>query len=441
MAVTTEFPSTIVVGRRKVWPAVLAAAALAVFVSAGDAIGEAEKKNRDVPNVGALADRAEVEARFKTGVEAYDRGDYAGAFDAWLELAQTGDPAAQRNIGHMYRNGLGVRQDFAVAGQWYRRAADSGLARAQANLAMMHLRGQGMGVDPKQAAYWFQAAAQQGHVIAQYNLGLMHLRGLGVTKSEEKAIAWLYRASKSGHEKSMATLSQIVADNPKRDKAAPKTVTLEDLQKSNEDDDEAAAKTVTVEELQQDDDQGSDQENSKPAGRTSVTTAANSGKFAKPRDQHQGSTAKPVTVTRIDTSGLPPASTDPKIDKANSPAPNADAARAVRGELQKHGIPQEMAMAAAAVASNKGAYGVAMSRLKPLAEADNAEAQYQLAHLHLKRANRDGDPAYGYFWLARAELSGHPKALVERTRLDMALERDVLFKGRRILQTWRRQSQ
>ena len=82
-----------------------------------------------------------------------------------------------------------------------------------------------------------------------------------------------------------------------------------------------------------------------------------------------------------------------------------------------------------------------MKRLNPLAETNNAEAQYRLAHLHLKRANVKGDPAFGYFWLARAELSGHPKAQVERTRLDMALKRDDLFRGRRILQDWRRDSQ
>lgn len=438
---TTAFPTKTGSGRRKDWPAVFAAAALAVFVGGGDVLADAEKENHEVPRVGALADRTEVEARFKTGVEAYDRGDFAGAFNAWLELAQTGDPAAQRNIGHMYRNGLGVRQDFAVAAQWYRRAADAGLARAQANLAMMHLRGQGLEVNPAQAAFWFLAAAQQGHVVAQYNLGLMHLRGLGVEKSEVKAIAWLYRASKSGHQKSIETLSRIVADNAEQNKAAAKTVSLEDLQKSNEEDDEAAAKTVTVEDLKNDaDDGGTDRSAGNSPAKAPAKIAASKRNIVKPDDQNQGSAPKPITITRIDTSGLPPASTDPKVGRQASAALDLGAAKVVRDEIRKRGIPQEMVMAAAAVASNKGAYGVAMSRLQPLAEADNAEAQYQLAHLHLKRANHDGDPAFGYFWLARAELSGHPKALVERTRLDMALERDVLFKGRRILQTWRRTS-
>ena len=66
-------------GRRTGWPVVFAAAALALLLGGADARADAEKENHDVPLVGALADRAEVEARFKSGVEAYDRGDFASA--------------------------------------------------------------------------------------------------------------------------------------------------------------------------------------------------------------------------------------------------------------------------------------------------------------------------------------------------------------------------
>lgn len=348
----------------KSWPLLFAAAAMVAVVGNFGARAENDADSHAVPLVGALADRAQVEAQFKRGVEAYDRGEYGGAYDAWLPLAQTGDPAAQRNIGHLYRNGLGARQDFAVAAQWYRRAADAGLARAQANLAMMYLRGQGVAAEPAKAARWFRAAALQGHVVAQYNLGLMHLRGLGAERSEAKAIAWLYRAGKAGHEESLETLSQLVAQSP-----GPEA-----------DGAEAAPKAVALAEPPE-------------GGAQAARPATSSGTLA------------------------------------------------LRGALAENAIPMEVTMAAAAVASNKGAYGVAMTRLRPMAETNNAEAQYRLAHLYLKRANLKGDPAYGYFWLARAEISGHPKAHNERTRLDMALERDVLFRGRRILQTWRRAGQ
>ena len=157
-------------------------------------------------------------ADFAAGVEAYDNGDYATAFAEWLPLAETGDAAAQRNIGHLYRKGQGVEQDLASAAEWYRRAAEVGFARAQANLASMYLRGDGVPQDYAEAAKWFERAAIQGHDIAQYNLALMYERGLGVERSEPKALAWYYNAARSGHKKAadrLATLVIAPADDSK----------------------------------------------------------------------------------------------------------------------------------------------------------------------------------------------------------------------------------
>ncbi len=149
-------------------------------------------------------------ADFAAAVSAYDRGDYETAFNEWLPLARDDDPAAQRNIAHLYRQGLGVAQDFSEAARWYRRAAYLGLTGAQSNLAAMYLRGQGVEENPEEAAYWFERAAVGGHILAQYNLGLMYSRGVGVRRSQPRAMAWLYLAAKSGHEQALAALSQMV---------------------------------------------------------------------------------------------------------------------------------------------------------------------------------------------------------------------------------------
>ncbi len=145
---------------------------------------------------------SQARADFASGVEAYDQGDYLTAYNEWLSLARDGDPAAQRNIGHLYRLGLGVPQDPAVAVNWYTRAAESGLSRAQANLAGMYLGAEGIDPDPRQAAVWFQRAALNGHVISQFNLGLMFQRGLGVEKDLGRAMGWFTLAAQEGHEKS-----------------------------------------------------------------------------------------------------------------------------------------------------------------------------------------------------------------------------------------------
>ena len=52
-------------------------------------------------------------AGFDEGVAAYDRGDYATAFEEFRPLAEQGNDDAQFNLGVMYGNGQGVPQDYA----------------------------------------------------------------------------------------------------------------------------------------------------------------------------------------------------------------------------------------------------------------------------------------------------------------------------------------
>ena len=149
-----------------------------------------------------LASGTPALADFQAGVKAYEAENYKKAFDEWLPLARNNDPAAMRNIGHMYRRGLGVEQDYQKAMTWYKRAATLGFDRAQANVAGMYLAGEGVEQDYAQAANWFAQAAQQGHVISQYNLALLLENGLGVKKNERMALGWFAIAAQAGHPQS-----------------------------------------------------------------------------------------------------------------------------------------------------------------------------------------------------------------------------------------------
>ncbi|WP_148132454.1 tetratricopeptide repeat protein, partial [Neisseria sp. HMSC074B07] len=68
----------------------------------------------------------------------------------------------------------------AQAVQWYRKAAEQGLADAQYNLGMMYANGQGVRQDYAEAVRWFRKTAEQGLAEAQYNLGLAYEQGQGV---------------------------------------------------------------------------------------------------------------------------------------------------------------------------------------------------------------------------------------------------------------------
>ena len=56
-----------------------------------------------------------LSADFAKGLNAYQMGDYATAFEEWIPLAEQGDASAQYNLGVMYRNGDDVNQDYDSA--------------------------------------------------------------------------------------------------------------------------------------------------------------------------------------------------------------------------------------------------------------------------------------------------------------------------------------
>ena len=79
--------------------------------------------------------------QFQQGLEATMRGDYQTAFKLWLPMAEQGYAGAQFNLGVMYENGDGIKQDDFEAVKWYRKAAEQGYAGAQFNLGVMYANG------------------------------------------------------------------------------------------------------------------------------------------------------------------------------------------------------------------------------------------------------------------------------------------------------------
>lgn len=144
---------------------------------------------------------APTRADFQTGVDAYQKGDYEAALDAWRPLAEAGEAEAQFYLGTLYYHGEGVPQSTADAARWYRRAADQGHAAAQHNLGVMRYAGEGMPQDQREALGWFRRAAERGHGAAQYNLGIMYAEGQGTPQDNVQAYLWfsLAAARNEGH--------------------------------------------------------------------------------------------------------------------------------------------------------------------------------------------------------------------------------------------------
>ena len=149
------------------------------------------------------------EAAFNQGLQAYDAQNYEKAFHLWLPLARGNDLAAQRNIGHMLRRGLGVTRDPKRAIGFYERAAEAGLVTAAFNAGIMHLKGDGIPCNPRQALRWLRHASYYGHAVAQFYMGRIYERGYGVRKDMMRAIGWYWTSKQRGYEKAARRLDQI----------------------------------------------------------------------------------------------------------------------------------------------------------------------------------------------------------------------------------------
>jgi len=134
------------------------------------------------------------------------------AFAEQKAKAEAGDALAQSYLGQMYRQGLGVEQDFKEAFKWTQKAAGQGLASDQYNLGYMYDNGRGVEQDFKEAVKWYQKAADQGDLKAQNNLGVKYANGQGVEQNYQNyvtAYAWWNIAATNGNQKVKKGLSQL----------------------------------------------------------------------------------------------------------------------------------------------------------------------------------------------------------------------------------------
>lgn len=97
---------------------------------------------------------AQARADLRTGLAAYQRGNYESAIAEFLPLAEEDDADAQYYLGEIHFHGQGVETDFEQAGQWYLRAAKLGHSGAQNAIGAMYMLGLGVKRDMDTAFYW-----------------------------------------------------------------------------------------------------------------------------------------------------------------------------------------------------------------------------------------------------------------------------------------------
>ena len=191
-----------------------------------------------------------------------DRLAIISAYRYFRAAAEGGLTEGQTNVGTMYFNGRGTKQDFSKAIKWfvkasehshrakyylgisyqlgkgfvadpikaftwYIMAADEGNKFAANNVAVAYDRGEGVKEDKAAAFKYFQRSAELGYVEAQFETGNRHFLGVGTKRSMEDAFVWLSFASYNGHKsapsaasfvKKKMTLAQIKAAGARIDR-------------------------------------------------------------------------------------------------------------------------------------------------------------------------------------------------------------------------------
>lgn len=153
----------------------------------------------------AVAPALAQEDPVKTGVEAWQNGDYKTAVDKWRGPAAAGNPDAQFNLAQAYKLGRGVPADLAQAEEWYRRAAIQGHPQAEDNYGLALFQN-GKRAD---AVQWLQRSSARGEPRAQFVLGTMFFNGDVVERDWVRAYALIVRSSQSGLSEASKALAQM----------------------------------------------------------------------------------------------------------------------------------------------------------------------------------------------------------------------------------------
>ena len=158
-----------------------------------------------VAGVAAIASPVLAQHGVKSGIDAWQSGDYAAAVAIWRPLAQKGDTDAEFDLGQAYRLGRGVPVDLAQAQLWLEKAADAGHLDAQTTLGLLLFdSGNRAG-----AMRWLRKASERGEPRAMLVYGTALFNGDGVPKDPVSAYAYVSRAAAQGLQPAKQTLADM----------------------------------------------------------------------------------------------------------------------------------------------------------------------------------------------------------------------------------------
>ena len=126
-----------------------------------------------------------------------------------VQIANTGDPLAQHELGLRLLTGEGIAPDTVAAVYWIKKAADQKLASALYNYGIMLINGWGTEWNPFTAYDKFLLAAEEGMSQAQYVIGILNTDNLVVPKNWNQSYYWIKKSADSGFEPAKEILADV----------------------------------------------------------------------------------------------------------------------------------------------------------------------------------------------------------------------------------------
>lgn len=126
-----------------------------------------------------------------------------------VQIANSGDPLAQHELGLRLLTGEGIAADTITAVYWIKKAASKKLTSALYNYGIMLINGWGTEWDPFAAYENFLLAAEAGMSQSQYVVGVLHTDNLIVPRDWNKAYYWIKKSADGGYEPAKVVMIEI----------------------------------------------------------------------------------------------------------------------------------------------------------------------------------------------------------------------------------------
>ena len=88
---------------------------------------------------------------FGLGLEAYDKGEFDEAAKQWQKACDNNVARACHNLGVLYEDAQGVKQDYHKAAELYKRSCDGGFVGSCLNLGVLYIKDRGVEQDYNKA--------------------------------------------------------------------------------------------------------------------------------------------------------------------------------------------------------------------------------------------------------------------------------------------------